>query len=245
MSVKILEAPRVRVGRILSESLRIWLRNFVPLTFLYVLIKLPAIYLCWGSRSGAIVSAQYGRALDIAFSNVAVGALAYGVLMEVRGQRVGIGRSIRMGLKRLAPVLGVCLVVAVVVGVGSAVARGVPGFVLQCMLYVAVPVAIVEAPGVWSALHRSRTLTKDNRLKILGVVLLIYVAAVAVGGTTSVLVRHGREWTPELQQRAHLIMWMAGLLTGPWQCVAAVVTYHHLRLVKEGVGAEELATVFD
>jgi hypothetical protein len=39
--------------------------------------------------------------------------------------------------------------------------------------------------------------------------------------------------------------WVLSVVVGAWNSVAAAVTYHDLRVVKEGAGAEDLARVFD
>jgi hypothetical protein len=107
---------------------------------------------------------------------------------------------------RQGSVLGLGVVVGLAVGIGALVAYGVPGYVLQCLLFVAVPAAIVERLGLGLALWRSVKLTEDYRLTIFGALFAIAVAGILVGGAASLAFRHGRAWTPELRQTARTIM---------------------------------------
>ena len=115
----------------------------------------------------------------------------------------------------------------------------VPGLILFCMFYVAVPVCVVERPGVFASLSRSAFLTKGYRWKVFGTLIVIMIASIAV------------------QYVARLILGSAGLyvllfgaqvlntVVGAFGSVLNGVIYYQLRVAKEGVDIETIARVFD
>ena len=48
----------------------------------------------------------------------------------------------------------------------------IPGIVVLCMFYVAIPVAVVERMGASDALSRSKALTAGHKMTIFGLTLL-------------------------------------------------------------------------
>ena len=76
-------------------------------------------------------------------------------------------------------VVDVAFVTGVMVGIGF-VLLVVPGLILACMFFVAVPVAVVERPGVFEALARSGRLTRGHRVPILGVLVATFYLALYV-----------------------------------------------------------------
>jgi hypothetical protein len=108
------------------------------------------------------------------------------------------------------------------------------------MLWVVIPAAVVERPGVFPSLSRSAALTKGHRWQVFGILLLIgvvYIVAsfivprifAAIGG-------------PVLAQ---LAQWIVTAAYTAFSAVVTAVGYCTLRLAKEGVGIEEIAKVFD
>ena len=115
----------------------------------------------------------------------------------------------------------------------------VPGFILWTTCFVAIPVCVVEQTGPWKSLSRSAALTKGNRWKIFGmVVVLIIISGIsmplinglqAAAGTTIGLLAN--------------LIWNA--LSAAFSAVLGVVTYHDLRVAKEGIDTDRLAAVFE
>src|SRR5262249_28346009 len=100
-------------------------------------------------------------------------------------------------------------------------------------------VCVVERLGPWRSLRRSQELTKGHRWKILGLALLIIIPSL---GSLAIAFGLSAVASP-----------MAGLigkyiLSSIWgACSATVVavTYHDLRVAKEGVDIDRVAGVFD
>lgn len=116
----------------------------------------------------------------------------------------------------------------------------VPGLILLTMWFVATPACVVEQLGPFKSMGRSAALTGGHRWKIFGLMLLLFVIngvgsgmiggiLAVVGGPTLVLIGS--------------LIWSG--IWGACYAVAAVVTYHDLRVAKEGIDIEQIASVFD
>ena len=113
----------------------------------------------------------------------------------------------------------------------------VPGIIVACMLYVAVPVCVIEKAGVFESLNRSGELTRGYRWQIFALWALVTVIA----GIAQIV----------LSWFVGVTLW-GKLLTFGWQVFAAAfgavlvaVIYHDLRVTKEGIDIDSLANVFD
>jgi uncharacterized membrane protein len=123
--------------------------------------------------------------------------------------------------------------------------------ILYMMWFVATPVCVVEQLGPFRSLGRSRELTKGHRWKLFGLMLVILIPALIVGAILGAVVAVlGTGWflsmstalaTP-LGQVVNLI-WSAAW--SAFYAVTVVVTYHDLRVAKEGIDTEQIAAVFE
>ena len=57
----------------------------------------------------------------------------------------------------------------------------IPGVILFTLWFVAVPVVVIENPGVFPALRRSRLLVQGNGLRVFAVILILVVLVAAIG----------------------------------------------------------------
>ena len=179
--------------------------------------------------------------------------LAFAIFQALSGKHVSFGEALGTGLKRMFPVLGVSIAYGLIVGVGTLLLI-IPGLIFMCMLYVAVPAAVIEAPGIGGALGRSRDLTDGHRGAIFGLALALGLANLGM----SFLIEQSlfgditesklEAMTPEkLVSTINLAIgvnvgWMA--VTASFFAVSTVVVYFLLRRSKEGTNADELAAVF-
>jgi hypothetical protein len=122
----------------------------------------------------------------------------------------------------------------------AALALIFPGLIVVTMLFVAVPVCVVERLGPIKSMGRSTRLTKGHRWKIFG----IWFAALLVQGVVqSVLTGLVAAGGLSLLGMPVLVIWSA--VYGAFSAVLAVVAYHDLRVAKEGVDTDQIAAVFD
>ena len=176
--------------------------------------------------------------LSVFLNYVAQAAVCYGTIQYLSGRRVAFGESISKGFSRLLPVIGVSLVAGLCV-VAGLILLVVPGLILACMFYVAVPAAVVESSGVRGSLARSRELTKGNRLSIYAALLCFGVFCVITGILIGLAL--GRVASPDLLWIAFTVVEVFFYTTG---AVLTGVAYVLLRERKEGVRVAQLAEVF-
>lgn len=243
-AVAALADPRkIAVGGVIGKSFAVLGRNILPFGVMGILFWSPALVygLIVAAPSVTDVITRTGVlyfAYSLLIGGILNGALAYGAIMDLSGQRATFGACIGRGLSLLLPVLGVILLAALASAAGL-VLLIVPGFIVLIMLYVAVPVAVVERPGVVASLRRSRELTKGNRWRILWILVLVGIisqAAVAISGRLVAGLAPSLTLSVEL-----MLIALFGALAG----VTAAVVYHELKSVKEGTRVEQLAAVFD
>ncbi len=250
----------LNAGAVVGRSVSIWGRNFLPFSILMLIVHSPVmVWLALATEldEKTIVFALFGQQ---AFDLLAVGAVVYGVFQQLRGQHASLGACVAVGLRRFFPVLGVGVLVvlclagavapfgalaAVLGGVGGIFLFGIAGVVIGiivwCMLWVAIPVAVVERPGVLAALRRSRELTRGYKGSIFGILFLLHLITGAIAFFLGKILGAAVEdaWT------VLLISQGIEAVLGGVHAVSAAVGYHDLRQAKEGVGIEELVRVFE
>ncbi len=166
-------------------------------------------------------------------------AFAFGVVRRLRGGDAGFAESFVQFARRVVPASVVALVVAVVTGVGF-VLFIVPGVVLALILWVAAPTVIVER-GSLRALSRSAELTRGYKGQIFGLALILGLFQLVALGMTS-LVSSSITTNSLLAWTIAEAVWV--VLTGIW-ATAVAVTYHDLRVLREGVDTRTVSRVFE
>lgn len=253
-------------GSLFTRSIGVSLRNFIPFLIIGLTIYAPVIGLqlvlapdvgvselpaTLEEGRGLGASAQAPRAergfftaqsivhqvLDLVAQGLLSATLAYAVFRSLQGERAGIGEAISKGFGVILPVIGASILLGIVIFIGSLLLI-VPGVILACMYYVAIPAIAVERIGVGAALARSAALTRGHRLSIFVLFLLLVLGGLGLGAIlVAALVA---------SPTAGLIV--AALVTAIVGIVGAVthaVAYHDLRVVKEGVSTSTLVAVFD
>jgi hypothetical protein len=163
----------------------------------------------------------------------------YGAFQDMRGQRVNLGESMRVGLRRFLPVVGLAISTTLLGFLGLFVFV-VPGLICFTMLFVATPACVVEGRGVFSSMGRSAALTRGHRWKIFGLMLVMYICDAIVDKPIDQALTSLAGGVPAFV--AHVI-WNG--VWGAFYAILAVVSYHDLRVAKEGVDIEQIAAVFE
>ncbi|MEJ0066682.1 MAG: hypothetical protein WDM85_15755 [Caulobacteraceae bacterium] len=260
------------IGRVISRLFGVLGRNFVAFLMLaLLLVGLPtaasSLLQLIGTfpafaNSGAGADPTGFNAVAFAFlpvswligamaNAVLQGAVIHGTVSDLSGRRVTFGEALNTGLRFFLPLVGVGLIAAVCCFFGYLVFV-VPGVLLALAWSVAAPVAVTERAGVFGAFARSAELTRNHRGAIFGLAIIAIVVGLIFQGTATALVALGALPIGAsggallnvviIQAVTNLIASTANSLIGS-AGVASV--YYELRYVKEGIGAQELASVFD
>ena len=235
------------VGSVLGMGFRVYFRNIIAFTLITALLYVPIIlFTTWFLSRDSFDVASLAKfslalvALNMVLNSFVSATLTYGVVKELQGQRASIGACIVVGFKRMLPVMGVAIVSALAI-MGGMILLIIPGFIVLCMLYVATPASVIEAPGVFGALRRSRELTNGHKGSIFGLVFLLGLISWGVNKIHEVAMPITVE---NFKSFMYINTAISIVFAALGACVAAVA-YSALRAEKEGTSANELASVFE
>lgn len=231
------------IGNVLSQSMSVFLANLAPFCALALILMVPSLIYGMAVLSDPMAGFSAGALIAIVIqmvlSQLTTAAIAYGSFQYLRGQPVGVGDALSRGLSLILPVIGVAILAGLAVGIGM-ILLVVPGIIIAVMLWVAIPAAVVERPGVIDCLKRSADLTKGYRWQVFGILLIIVVVALVIGFVLQYLL------LPIGGSTLYSIgNWIVSAVFGAFSATAAAVGYYFLRAAKEGVDINEIAKVFD
>ncbi|GLH75780.1 hypothetical protein SSBR45G_06880 [Bradyrhizobium sp. SSBR45G] len=230
-----------RVGSALSKTFSVLggspgsflLLALIPLTPLLA-IKIFASIGPAPARAGAL--GGLAGILTFVLGIVAQAMTLYAAYQRMAGKPVNIVQSLSAGLGRCLPVIGVALLSALGIGLASLFFL-IPGAMVYCALYVAVPACVIEKAAVFDSINRSSDLTKGYRWQIFGLILLVSVVSLIV------LILFG--WFGGITLWGGLLYFAWQVVTTAFGAVLAAVVYHDLRVAKEGIDVDSLALIFD
>ncbi len=234
------------VGKVFSQSIDVFKSNFWAMLVIGALASLPQTVEFLQPENSPI--ALFSKFVSAILTLLLQGAVVYGVFQHLTGSRFSLGASFNVGLKRLGHLFLLSIVVGFLTGVGMLLLI-IPGIIIHLMLWVSVPVNVVEKTSIGDSLQRSKDLTEGRRMRILGLavvlIIFIFLAMIVFFVFMDLL---GEEvlysWTV-----SGLILYPVGVLTiglaTAFQTVVVTTGYYALRRDKEGIGMEDLASVFD
>ena len=129
-------------------------------------------------------------------------------------------------LSAATPVLGQLILVGIVAGIGIVIGFVliiVPGLILITIWSVAAPVVVLERPGVFAALGRSRELVRGNGWQVFGVIFVLFFLVLFVGSGIEIAADSAGTAVGLV---ARVIV---GVLTAPFSALAAAVLYFELQ----------------
>jgi len=260
------------VSACLLKTAAVVFRNFVPFVGIALLITAPVILIELVFDVPARYDALL-QFINTLLSYLAMVAITYGTITDLRGHQTGIVHSLTNAAPSALSALGVGLLsglmimivfvfsvmVAMTLTRAMAIPDGhplsivlmmvasIPGLIVFSMYWTAIPVRVVENLGIIKSLSRSKRLSEGERGKILAVFFVVFSVAMlpffilfmtAVDDAAGAL-ENGV--TMSFQIGLYLVSAVSMVILS----VAAAVTYHDLRLGKEGEGTENTAEIFE
>jgi hypothetical protein len=187
---------------------------------------------------GGIVSGLAGLILE--------GTVIYGTVTDLNGRPARLADCLSVGLRSFLPLLGIAILFGIAVAFGALLLI-VPGVMLAVAWCVAVPSYVVEQTGVFGAFARSAELTRGNRWRIFGLFIIYFVATIILevvlgvfSGAASLASGGGMSFVQAIILGP--LFRVAAALLG---ATATAALYVELRRVRDGVGADSLAAIFD
>ena len=254
-----------RIGRVVSRLFQTLFGNLgvclplglllmIPLLLLNLYIALsapntglsPQTALIAGG-GGRMVLLIVGQAvLYIIFGYTLQASLTQATITYLNDEQPAFGPSLATGIKYFLPLiaLGILSLLGMTLGMVLLI---VPGIIVALMWSVVVPALVVEHTGIRDAFGRSRELTRGHRGKIFLLLLMYFVLAVGVGLVIRPLLGVS-VLAPNVGQMgvAYMVIeWLSRVVLALISSVGATAIYYELRLVKEGIGAQQMAAAFD
>jgi hypothetical protein len=247
-----------RVGKVFSRAWSVFSRNFVTFMVVIGIANLPSLFvtqpaLGTPASPAANLSLTFFVVLFlvIVLSTLGQAMVLYGAFQDMRGRPVSLADCLAVGLRRFFPIIGLSISMIVALMFAS-ILLVFPALMLAMMWFVATPVCVVEQLGPFRSMGRSRELTKGHRWRIFGLVLLILIPAAIVGAIVGAVTLYTLGPSGFLTLSAVLTSSLGKLVSLVWKAAwggffAAViaVTYHDLRVAKEGLTTEQIASVFE
>jgi hypothetical protein len=246
-----------RVGHVLSQSWSVFSGNFLTFMLVTGIASLPPLLLpqpARGTPANPFENLGWGLftvLLMIILSTLSQAVVLYGAFQVMRGRPVSLAESAQVGLRRFFPIIGLALSAGFLIALASLLFV-VPGLMLYVMWFVATPVCVVEQLGPFRSMRRSRELTKGHRWKIFGLMLVILIPALIFGAIVGVVVVFTLGTGGFLAVASALATTLGQVVNLIWSAawtaflaIVVVVTYHDLRVAKEGLDTEQIAAVFE
>lgn len=253
---------RFTVGGVISKTVSVWWKHVLAFTALSVVVYSPfavtfGLVYAWMPWAGGVPRQEELPKLAIAMVGVGLltlvltviqaGAVTYGTVRHLSGERARFADMLGAGFRRGLPVVGVGLLLWLGTVLGTLLLV-VPGMLFMVATCVAVPAAVVEKPGVFGAIRRSFALTRGRRWPLFAagfallVMMWVLAAVVQVGAT----VAFAALLPPQKAAAGVLVASQLGnVLFSAIPLIGISVAYHELRAEKEGVDTAALARVFE
>jgi len=263
MAIAETAAPRFEMGRVVRRTFSVIGHNLVTFALLSLIAALPAtVHNQWTAQSDAdqfsligIVETAAGLLVYVISAFILQAALVHGTVADLSGKRASFVDCLSTGFRHLLPLIVIALLYSLFVAVGF-LFFVVPGIIVAVMMSVAVPARLVEHTPVMVAFDRSQDLTRGYRWPIFGLLLAFFIAQMIISMTIFSIVGLSLLSRPTPEQVASTTAlattWpvivastIVSIINGVVGATGTASIYYELRQIKEGVGPEALAAVFD
>ncbi|MEM8986180.1 MAG: hypothetical protein AAGC95_05600 [Pseudomonadota bacterium] len=238
-----------QISNVVKMTLDTTMRNIAVFSMLAALLVGAPIFLLGLLELGADplsfgVIAAISTIVNIVATYILQGAIIHGAVNDFNGRPAQFNESLATGLRHAVALFIIAILMTIGLALGFMLLI-VPGVILAVMWAVAIPARVIENAGVIGSFGRSRELTKGFRWKIFLLYLIIIIATILIG-VVVLIPAVVFSAIPGLSSLAELVLSViATIISSVLGAVGASALYFELRRVKEGIGAEQLASVFE
>lgn len=263
--------PQFDVGRVINRTFAAIRNNFISFFLASLIIMgvpmfliglMPVFMGSGGFLDGDTVNqtflASFMTMTLISFIVVMIGsvilqgALIYGAVADFNGRKAPFGECMSVALRYFFPLLGL----GILVGLGTMfglILLIIPGIFIALGWSIAAPVLIVEGQSITESISRSWDLTKGYKRWILLLFIILIVLSSIIGGVLGAFTLISGDPTDALlgggSTTFHifnsLFSALAQALSTMISATGVAAIYYEIRQLKEGIGAENLAAIFD
>jgi hypothetical protein len=162
-------------------------------------------------------------------------------ILDLNGRPADISGSLAATVGFVLPVFGLSIVYAFGMALGFLLLI-VPGIIVMCMWFVAVPVLVEERAGILGSLSRSAELTRGSRWHVFGLIIILSILGGVVGALFGIFPAMA---APESHLIISFFNGVAAAVSGVFGAAMAASLYIELREVKEGATTDSLVAIFD
>ncbi len=234
------------IGSVIGRAFKAMAVVFLPYVVLSTILLGPIVYwtVQWVQNLETMKEVERATIIltvvTVLVTFVLQGAVIHAIFRHLRGKPMGLGECIGGGFRALFMVLMVSIVAAFLT-VLATFALVIPGLIVACVLYLVVPIAVIERAGVGASLSRSAELTRGYRWQIF---LLVLFVAIVDFATDKLIEGLGTDGSMGIELIIAIPFGIAALF-GLFTAACATVVYVDLRRIKENMDIEEIASLFE
>ena len=265
MHVSTTSTEQFSIGRVVERTFTAFGANVVAYAVIAVIfVAIPTAAVAWfqqdflkemvGGQGGlGIFSSPVGfgewvgiQLFHFAMSAAAQAAIIYGVITGLAGRKANLAEMLSKGLANWWPIALISILTGIASGIGYFLLL-VPGIMLGIRWLVSVPAQVMEGKGVLGSMGRSAELTKGKRWSIFGLMIVAVLIVFAIEIVIGLLVAPGVAFAQALNSSIFqlIVAPVISLVITPLFAAGLASLYFELRSNKEGVGVDQLASVFD
>jgi hypothetical protein len=228
---------------IVKRTLTVLAANAVPFGLAaIVLVGLPSYLLKGDMLDHAVLAKGFDAGWDLsglilmAAQIILSAFVMYGTEQHVRGAHVSFEPALRRGIDVVLSVWLTTLLLWAIFSLGKLMFI-IPYFIARMILFVTIPVAVLEKTGPLHALSRSRELTRGHRWALLGYTIMLWVLGLLAGWIVHILL--------DIVDLGDIASMITIALIAAFDAVAVTIIYNDLRAQKDGVDTTTVAKVFE
>jgi hypothetical protein len=261
MAVAEAQVSRFDMGRTAKRTFSVVGQNIVTFGVLSFLVGIPLAVMSWGGTQFAQPfparlfdprAAGFYAVTGLAYfigSFVLQAGVVLGTIASLNARRASLAECLSVALAAFLPLLLLTLVMIVGIAGGS-VLLIVPGIIIALNWSVAVPARLVEHVTLGGALNRSKELTRGHRWAIFGLLVAFTLLNLIIGMIGGVVAGVGFH-LPNAAIGSGVSLGGIAVSTSA-RMIEAILgaaliasIYYELRVIKQGIGPDALASVFD
>lgn len=253
-----------QIGRVFNRGFSVIGSNFITFVILATLMIVPiTLFNYWrfiapalginvvpslwtqGTTAAVVGGMIVGLVLYFVFTSLLQAALMHGTIVTLNGGRASFFQCLGTGIRNALPLSLIGLLAGLGIGLGFLLLI-IPGIILALAWSVFAPVRVAENTGIIESLGRSAQLTKGHRGAVFVVKLVVVIIAAALNLAILPIVGIGAMAATATTMPVAYMALSTLVLIIQYMIDAAMAAsiYYELRVVKEGVGPEQLAAVF-
>ncbi len=254
-----MQHPPLGVGQILSESFSLLFGNivaiavaaFIPLLFMIILSGMTLGFSV--SLGAEVADPTAANFLPLILLNTLISVVIYGIVSAIivqlaydakLGRGTNFGAYAAAAISTIVPNVVQTLIITILASFAM-LALILPGIWVYGVFAVTVPALVIERVG-FGAMRRSSELTKEYRWPVIGTMVVVFIGAMVLNLIPQTIAGFVLGSLSTVSIIA-MVLLTAVLSTFTYGLIgiAVALIYARLREIKDGVGMNDLSSVFE